>query len=181
MRSKTVCTWVSRPAGYLAHLLLKGFLYSSEHPHACPSVCDRLDSAGPCLCSLGPFVLCPHQQRPSHSQDLPAPAHLFPRLWVSPQPPSPASASLPFELTSNTTFPLAFQIFTPGHPLGDDSHSRHKRIVVTCPCLCLPPPHTRQGISLSHPDLHLPPTSHSLRTVASAPQMCLLQLSVLLP
>lgn len=124
---------ISSPEGYLQHLLPKGFtvllnIPTLASPSGIPGTSLPLASVPPSLGALRPFVLCPRQPPilavcVSLSQDLPTPARLFLRLWVSPRSPDTASASLALELQD------------------------HK--VVTSPCLCLHPLHSRLGISVS--------------------------------
>lgn len=81
---------VSGPAGYLEHLLLKGFLYR----HACPSICKPLDTVSPGCCL--PLSVLPvsslhrsleFQQCVSVSlSGPPYPGPSLRRLWVSPGP-----------------------------------------------------------------------------------------------
>lgn len=111
---------MSRPAGYLEHLLLKGFLY----PHACLSTCKPLDTVSPGCClplSVLPVPLCPltttasnsSSASLSHSQDLPTLASLFRRLWVSPRSPDAASVNLSVELRD--PIPNFPPLLTPRH------------------------------------------------------------------
>lgn len=138
--SKSVHPWVPRSVVCLGCLLPKGFPYSSsEYPHSCTSFCSPLDVASTglfaslCALSVPSLVLCSLQHHIPpvnlfHASASPAPVHLSLRLRISPA--SPGTASLASLLSSKFTFPLSFQIVTPGHPLGDDSNSTHEREVV---------------------------------------------------